>query len=237
MLLKPSPILPTLSLQPLPVHIETAKVIEEAKAAAEEANSTAAKVEDTLAPIKEQLDQWQQQYGDANTTNEDINKAFLEANKSVGMLGEAIPILMKKLDKLQNHSAQMPNISENILRIRQLIAEARKAASKVSVPVKFNGTSGVQVRTPSNLADLAAYTSLKFYITLPEASRARRQDQPDKQFVFYLGNKDSSKEFLGMMLEGRRLHWLFNVGGDTAEVEMQEDVQTDGDFNNVVLER
>uniref|UniRef100_A0A4W5JH76 Laminin domain-containing protein n=1 Tax=Hucho hucho TaxID=62062 RepID=A0A4W5JH76_9TELE len=110
---------------------ETAKVIEEAKAAAEEANSTAAEVEDTLAPIKEQVDQWQQQYGDANTTNEDINEAFLEANKSVGMLGEAIPILMKKLDKLQNHSAQMPNISENILRIRQLIAEARKAASKV----------------------------------------------------------------------------------------------------------
>uniref|UniRef100_A0A8K9UV88 Laminin subunit alpha-5 n=1 Tax=Oncorhynchus mykiss TaxID=8022 RepID=A0A8K9UV88_ONCMY len=216
---------------------ETASDIEEAKASAEEANSTAARVKDTLAPLKEQLDQWQQQYGDANTNNNDIHKAFLEANTSVGMLGEAIPILMKKLDKLQNHSAQMPNISENILRIRQLIAEARKAASKVSVPVKFNGTSGVQVRTPSNLADLAAYTSLKFYITLPEASRARRQDQPDKHFVFYLGSKDSSKEFLGMMLEGHRLHWLFNVGGDTTEVEMPEDVQTDGNFNNVVLER
>ncbi|XP_070298015.1 laminin subunit alpha-5-like [Salvelinus sp. IW2-2015] len=109
---------------------ETAKVIEEAKAAAEEANSTAAKVEDTLAPIKEQVDQWQRQYGDANTTNEDINKAFLEANKSVGMLGEAIPILMKKLDKLQNHSAQMPNISENILRIRQLIAGPARPPAK-----------------------------------------------------------------------------------------------------------
>ncbi|XP_064815894.1 laminin subunit alpha-5-like, partial [Oncorhynchus masou masou] len=216
---------------------KTASDIEEAKASAEEANRTAARVKDTLVPLKEQLDQWQQQYGDANTNNNDIHKAFLEANTSVGMLGEAIPILMKKLDKLQNHSAQMPNISENILRIRQLIAEARKAASKVSVPVKFNGTSGVQVRTPSNLADLAAYTSLKFYITLPEASRARRQDQPDKQFVFYLGNKDSSKEFMGMMLEGQRLHWLFNVGGDTTEVEMPEDVQTDGNFNNVVLER
>lgn len=58
--------------------------------------------------------------------------------------------------------------------------------------VKFNGQSGVQVRTPPNLADLAAYTSLKFYITLPEAARARRQDNSDKQFVFYLGNKDVS---------------------------------------------
>uniref|UniRef100_A0A8C9YW11 Laminin, alpha 5 n=1 Tax=Sander lucioperca TaxID=283035 RepID=A0A8C9YW11_SANLU len=111
---------------------------------------------------------------------------------TVHVLGETIPLLMKKLDKLQNHSAQMPNISENISRIRQLIQQARNAASKVSVSVKFNGQSGVQVRTPPNLADLAAYTSLKFYITLPEAARARRQDNSDKQFVFYLGNKDVS---------------------------------------------
>lgn len=62
----------------------------------------------------------------------------------------------------------------------------------MAVPVKFNGASGVQVRTPPNLADLAAYTSLKFYITLPEAARARRQDDSTKQFIFYLGNKDVS---------------------------------------------
>lgn len=40
-------------------------------------------------------------------------------------------MLMKKLDRLQNHSTQMPNISENISRIRQLIQQARNAASKV----------------------------------------------------------------------------------------------------------
>lgn len=61
----------------------------------------------------------------------------------------------------------------------------------MSIPVKFNGASGVQVRTPAQLADLAAYTSLKFYITLPEGARARRQQGgTTKQFVFYLGNKD-----------------------------------------------
>uniref|UniRef100_A0A8C7JXD6 Laminin subunit alpha-5 n=1 Tax=Oncorhynchus kisutch TaxID=8019 RepID=A0A8C7JXD6_ONCKI len=172
---------------------ETAKVIEEAKAAAEEANSTAAKVEDTLAPIKEQLDQWQQQYGDANTTNEDINKAFLEANKS----GKSTTTtLVRPLD------TEWTTDVFNFL----------FSPCQVSVPVKFNGTSGVQVRTPSNLADLAAYTSLKFYITLPEASRARRQDQPDKQFVFYLGNKDVNI-----------FYFLLS--------------NSYGDFNNVVLER
>uniref|UniRef100_A0A8C9SXP0 Laminin subunit alpha-5 n=1 Tax=Scleropages formosus TaxID=113540 RepID=A0A8C9SXP0_SCLFO len=95
-----------------------------------------------------------------------------------------------RLDKLQNHSMQMPNISENIERIRELIAQARRAASKVNVPVKFNGTAGVQVRNPQNLADLAAYTSLKLYITLPESSRKTHQADTPSQFVFYLGNKN-----------------------------------------------
>ncbi|KAJ8408959.1 hypothetical protein AAFF_G00239800 [Aldrovandia affinis] len=216
---------------------ETAKDIEEAKQAAAVANSTTAQVEDTLSPMKKQLDEWQQQYGDSNTTNEDINNAFLEANKSVGLLGDTIPLLMKKLDNLQNRSTQMPNISENIQRIRQLIAQARNAANKVKVPVKFNGTSGVQVRTPSNLADLAAYTSLKFYITLPESKKKKRQDENTRQFVLYLGNKDASKEFLGMTLEGRKLRWVYNVGGGTAEVTVDYNILSDGFFNNVILER
>ncbi|XP_031700147.1 laminin subunit alpha-5 isoform X2 [Anarrhichthys ocellatus] len=211
--------------------------IDEAKQAADLANTTATQVNDALHPIKEQLDKWQQTYGDANANNDDINNALMEANKTVHALGETIPLLMKKLDKLQNHSVQMPNISENISRIRQLIQQARNAASKVGVSVKFNGSSGVQVRTPRNLADLAAYTSLKFYITLPEAARARRQDNSDKQFVFYLGNKDSSKEYLGMVLVGKKLRWYFNVGGETAEVLMDEDVKSNGNFNSIVLER
>ncbi|XP_061781861.1 laminin subunit alpha-5 isoform X2 [Nerophis lumbriciformis] len=209
----------------------------EAKRAAGGANASAWQVSDALRPIREQLEQWQQTYGDANTTSQEVNNALMEANKTVGMLDDAIPLLMKKLDKLHNHSAQMPNISENIRRIRQLIQQARNAASKVSVPVKFNGASGVQVRTPPNLADLAAYTSLKLYVTLPEAARSRRQDDGTKQFVFYLGNKDSHKEFLGMALEGKRLRWYFNIGGETAELLMSEDVKSNGDFNSVVLER
>ncbi|XP_034550802.1 laminin subunit alpha-5 [Notolabrus celidotus] len=213
------------------------QVIADAKQAADDANTTATQVNDALRPIKEQLDKWQQTYGDANTTNDDINNALMEANKTVQALGDTIPMLMKKLDKLQNHSAQMPNISENINRIRQLIQQARNAASKVGVPLKFNGKSGVQVRTPRNLADLASYTSLKLYITLPEATRGRRQDASTQQFVFYLGNKDSSKEFLGLALVGKRLRWFFNVGGGTAEVTMNEDVKSNGNFNSIVLER
>lgn len=40
-----------------------------------------------------------------------------------------------------------------------------------------------------------------------------------------------------MALEGKRLRWYFNVGGETAEVQMPEDVKANGYFNSVVLER
>jgi len=63
---------------------------------------------------------------------------------------------------------------------------------QVKVPMKFNGSSGVQVRMPSNLQDLAAYTSLKFYIQSPEPrSRQRRQDGTEEgRFVLYLGSRE-----------------------------------------------
>ncbi|XP_017342550.1 laminin subunit alpha-5 isoform X1 [Ictalurus punctatus] len=206
------------------------------KNAASSANSTVANVLEKLAPIKKQLEEWHRTYGTSNTTNEDFNDALSQANSSVGALSETIPMLMKKLDRLQNHSMQVSNISENILRIRELIAEARKAASRVSVSMKFNGKSAVQVRKPSNLADLAAYTSLKFHITLPQAARIKRQ-VTNSQFVFYLGNKNSSKEFMGMVLDGARLRWLYNLGDKTAEGVMQDDVRSDGQFNSLFLER
>lgn len=40
-----------------------------------------------------------------------------------------------------------------------------------------------------------------------------------------------------MAREGQRLVWYYNVGGQTAQVMMNKDVMTDGDFNEVFLQR
>uniref|UniRef100_A0A9J8D7J6 Laminin, alpha 5 n=1 Tax=Cyprinus carpio carpio TaxID=630221 RepID=A0A9J8D7J6_CYPCA len=173
---------------------DIAKDIAAAKSAVEQANNTVANVSNTLAPIQKQLEEWQKQYGDSNATGDDINKALNDANTSVAALSDTLPQLMKKLDRLQNTSFQPSNISDSIQRIRQLIKQARNAANKVSVSMQFNGNSGVQVRTPTNVADLAAYSSLQMYIKLPRATRTLRQTDTTKpQFVLYLGNKDVSQ--------------------------------------------
>ncbi|XP_016099348.1 laminin subunit alpha-5 [Sinocyclocheilus grahami] len=215
---------------------DIANDIAAAKSAVEQANNTVANVSNALAPIQKQLEEWQKQYGDSNATSDDINRALNDANTSVAALSDTLPQLMEKLDRLQNTSFQPSNISDSIQRIRQLIEQARNAANKVSVSMQFNGNSGVQVRMPSNVADLAAYSSLHMYIKLPRATRTLRQTTTNPQFVLYLGKNGSSKDYMAMMLEGSKLRWYFNVGGDTAQVLMTESVNKDY-FSKVVLER
>ncbi|XP_028849375.1 laminin subunit alpha-5 isoform X2 [Denticeps clupeoides] len=218
----------------------TTAIINASKSAVKQANTTATRVISELAPIQKQLEEWQKQYGYSNATTDDINNTLMDANKSVGALGEIIPQLLAKLDGLQNNTTQMPNISQSIMKIRQLIDQARSAANKISVPVKFNGTSGVQVRTPINLDGLAAYTSLKFYVRLPEPARRKRQldtTTSQNQFVLYLGSKNSSKEFIGMTLEEKKIKCYINVGGSTANVQMNEAIGTSPRFNSIVLQR
>lgn len=64
-------------------------------------------------------------------------------------------------------------------------------STQVKVSMKFNGRSGVQLRAPQDLTDLAAYTALKFYLQSPEPE----PDQaPEDQFVLYMGSRQVLRE-------------------------------------------
>uniref|UniRef100_A0A8C3MQ95 Laminin subunit alpha-5 n=1 Tax=Geospiza parvula TaxID=87175 RepID=A0A8C3MQ95_GEOPR len=189
---------------------DTKDTIQNAKAAAAEANETAARVEDALSTMKKNLDEWKDQYG--GLRNEDLNQAVQDARKSVSSLESTIPLLLEKLSSLENRRNKNATVSENIVRIRQLITQARNAASKVKVPMKFNGSSGVQVRMPSNLQDLAAYTSLKFYIQNPEP-----RGQQDRV--------QATGDYLGIVLKDRRVHWIYKLGDEEpTSLSVDEDI-------------
>lgn len=83
----------------------------------------------------------------------------------------------------------------------------RVLSTQVKVSMKFNGHSGVQLRAPRDLTDLAAYTALKFYLQSPEPA----SDQvPEDQFVLYMG----SRQVLGQLGLGRDGHRVgAGVGG------------------------
>lgn len=108
--------------------------------------------------------------------------------------------------------------------------------------MKFNGRSGVQLRTPRDLSDLAAYTALKFYLQSPKPA----SDQvAGDQFVLYMGSRQVLRElggpggdghqvgvgrpcrvpvplslpplqatgdYMGVALRNQKVHWVYRLG-------------------------
>lgn len=70
----------------------------------------------------------------------------------------------------------------------RLGSELSSTTLQVKVSMKFNGHSGVQLRAPRDLADLAAYTALKFYLQSPVPAPAPGENTGDR-FVLYMGSR------------------------------------------------
>uniref|UniRef100_A0A4W3J866 Laminin, alpha 5 n=1 Tax=Callorhinchus milii TaxID=7868 RepID=A0A4W3J866_CALMI len=146
----------------------------------------------------------------------------------VAALNETIPLLLDKLNKLEVRN-QTSNISESINRIRELISQARSAANKVQVPMKFIGTSGVQLRSPVNPDDLKAYTSLSFSI--------QREKQARKRSFSYSLSLQTAGDYMGVAMRSGKLVWVYKLGS-AGEAVLQTDTEISDDrFDTVKLER
>lgn len=211
----------------------TADNLATAKMMAAAANKTAVDVLNTLETMKKNLDNWTEKYGGLPTDSADFNRTLQEANKSVAALNETIPLLLDKLNKLEVRN-QTSNISASIDRIRELISQARSAANKVKVPMKFNGTSGIQVRSPSNPRDLMAYTSLSFYIQ--RDNRRKRQLGDSSQFILYLGGQNVSGDYMGVAMKNGKLFWVYKLGDEETALQTDSEVSSNR-FDMVKLER
>uniref|UniRef100_A0A8C5KKY7 Laminin, alpha 5 n=1 Tax=Jaculus jaculus TaxID=51337 RepID=A0A8C5KKY7_JACJA len=187
---------------------ETSEKIAHAKAVATKAQDTAARVQSQLKNMQRNVEQWQGQLG--GLQGQDLSQVERDASGSVSTLEKTLPQLLAKLNLLENrgvHNASQA-LSTSIGRVRELIAQARGAASKVKVPMKFNGRSGVQVRAPQDLADLAAYTALKFYLQAPEPEPGENSDY----FVLYMGDRQGTGDYMGVSMHNQKVHWVYRLG-------------------------
>ncbi|XP_062260014.1 laminin subunit alpha-3-like [Platichthys flesus] len=195
-------------------------MIDEAKEKAASANDKASDTMDKLAAIQKEIDKISVTPVDSNLGN------ILEnVDKTVKELLNTIPSLTNKISEVENLTSNLSsigNISLNIKMIKELIEQARDAANKISIPMNFNGNGHVELRPPSNLEDLRAYTSLSLSLARPkgrgDGRRRRRQTKEEDMFVLYLGNRDSSKDYIGMVLKKNVLHSVYKLNG--VEYEM-----------------
>ncbi|KAG9478961.1 hypothetical protein GDO78_012566 [Eleutherodactylus coqui] len=200
-------------------------------------------VQAELKPIREDVENLTGTIGTAQNTS--FNEALTEARNSVMKLSGSLPDVFDAMNRI-NSLVPLGNISESVSRIRELIQQARDAANKVSSGMsminKFDGNSGVEVRPPSNLEDLKAYTSLSFFLQRPQSRGDRRKRQlPANMFVMYLGSKDTSKDYIGVGVEDGKLMCVYNLGGSVSEINVREFVSSnkaeESVLDRVVLER
>uniref|UniRef100_A0A8C3IXU3 Laminin subunit alpha 3 n=1 Tax=Chrysemys picta bellii TaxID=8478 RepID=A0A8C3IXU3_CHRPI len=208
-------------------------VITSAKNMVKNANDITANVLGELNPIKADVEKIKGTYG--SNQSADFNKALTEANNSVKKLTSKLPDLFNKIESINQQLMPIGNISENVNRIRELIQQARDAANKVALPMRFNGRSGVEVRPPSDLEDLRGYTSLSFFLQRP-LPRQESLEQTSNMFVMYLGNKDASQDYIGMAVRNGRLICVYNLGGNEAEIEVDPSV-TESNTEEATLDR
>ncbi|KAM9386689.1 laminin subunit alpha-3 [Phaethornis superciliosus] len=193
-------------------------IISSAKNMVKSAEDVTTNVLDELLPIQADVEKIKSTYG--STQSAGFSKALMEAKNSVKKLTNKLPDLFSKIESINQQLMPISNISENVNHIRELIQQARDAANKVAIPMRFNGSSGVEVRPPSNLEDLKGYTSLSFFLQRPQT----RLDIPERvsnKFVLYLGNKDASKDYIGMAVKGGHLTCVYNLGDGDVEIDVQ----------------
>uniref|UniRef100_A0AAV2JTK7 Laminin subunit alpha-3-like n=1 Tax=Knipowitschia caucasica TaxID=637954 RepID=A0AAV2JTK7_KNICA len=195
---------------------DVAKMLEDAKAKAGAANNTATSTLDRLDDIRKELDK-------INISPVDSNSSGIldDVDQSVKNLLNVIPTLNDKMSEVENLTMDLTplsNITENIRRIKDLIEQARDAANRIGIPMKFNGDGYVELRAPKDLEDLRAYTALSLQLQRPsrggDGSRRRRQVQGTEDlFVMYLGSRDSSKNYIGMVLRENILYGVYKLNG------------------------
>ncbi|XP_026555076.1 laminin subunit alpha-3 isoform X1 [Pseudonaja textilis] len=199
---------------------KTESLITSANTMIKNANNITTNVLSELDPIKAGVENIKNTYENIQIT--DFNKALREASHSVNNLTSMLPDLFNKITNINQQVISTGNITENINRIRELIQKARDAANKVAIPMKFNGKSGVEVRLPDILDDLKGYTSLSFFLQRPDKKEHMTQPQTRNMFVMYLGNKDSSSNYIGMAIRGGHLICAYNLGGSENEIRVME---------------
>ncbi|XP_046883214.1 laminin subunit alpha-3-like isoform X2 [Hypomesus transpacificus] len=220
-------------------------MIDEAKRKAAAANDTAGSTMDRLDTIREELDKISVLPSSSN-----LSSVMEDVDKSVKDLLKTIPTLEDKIAEVENLTSQLSpinNVTENIKRIKELIEQARDAANRIVVPMKFTGEGHVEMRPPRDVEDLKAYTALSLSLQRPELSgrgdnRRRRQAPEDEgdMFVLYLGNKNTSKDYIGMVLRGNVLFCVYKLNEIEYEIKTSSITRSNSElssFDKVELNR
>uniref|UniRef100_A0A8C4R7U6 Uncharacterized protein n=1 Tax=Eptatretus burgeri TaxID=7764 RepID=A0A8C4R7U6_EPTBU len=221
------------------------RAIDAAQRDADYASRVAGEVEDELKYLNEEAEKLKANI--SSNANVEFERALNETSRIINEADKLIPQLLKKLSQVESIRDEA-KATADINKVRDIIEEARRSANQVKVSMKFNGTSGVEVRLPKGLEDLRPYTSLEFYIKDMEPLN-RGDDVPnEKQFLLYLGKKNtrsrrepqfSEGDYIGAYLENKQVVFVCNLGKGERSIRIPDDAAKimDDRFSMIRFER
>ncbi|XP_031724153.1 laminin subunit alpha-3 [Anarrhichthys ocellatus] len=227
---------------------DTDVLMESAKTAASASNSTVGNITERLRNISRDVERMT-----LTNVGGNIDDVLVDAEQALKNLSTALTALRDKMTQVEALSGKAPpsgNTTESIRGIKDLIEETRNFVNRISVATTFNGKGHVELRPPRNLEDVKAYTAVDLLLNRhpndlsgADFRRRRRQNKRGDAsfFVFYLGNKDASGDFIGMAIRSNVLICVYKLGGVVHEVKTSRIKTTSNvnssDFDRVVFQR
>uniref|UniRef100_A0A8C5I5I7 Laminin subunit alpha 4 n=1 Tax=Gouania willdenowi TaxID=441366 RepID=A0A8C5I5I7_GOUWI len=187
----------------------------------------------TIIPISNKVEEWAKHMKNNEYSTTAYNEAVDSAGEAVENLNGLVPELLDKLKVVENKKP-VNNVTTNIVRIRELIAQARSVAKKVQVSMKFTGQSSVEVHPHSNLEELKTVTSISLFMRVDPD-----KDPIEDRFVLYLGDRNGRKDYMGLAIKNDNLVFVYNLGGEDVEIALSSKPvsQWPAVFNFVKIER
>ncbi|XP_071018932.1 laminin subunit alpha-4-like isoform X2 [Oncorhynchus clarkii lewisi] len=192
----------------------TTKRLELTEEVAEGTLNRSVEVLQTITPIHEKVEEWATNMKNQDYSAAAFDHAVVSAGEAVENLSELVPELLDKLRVVEEKN-QVNNVTTNIMRIRELIAQARSVAKKVQVSMKFNGQSSVQVQPHTNLEDLKTVTTISLFIRVDPD-----KDPIEDRFIFYLGDRNGRKDYMGLAIKNDNLVYVYNLGQEDVEIPL-----------------
>uniref|UniRef100_A0A668A1C6 Laminin, alpha 4 n=2 Tax=Myripristis murdjan TaxID=586833 RepID=A0A668A1C6_9TELE len=192
----------------------TPKRLEFTQEVAEGTRNRSSEVLQTITPISTKVEEWANNMRNNEYSATDYERAVLSAGEAVDNLNVLVPELLDKL-KVVEEKKPVNNVTTNILRIRELIAQARSVARKVQVSMKFDGQSSVEVHPHTNLEDLKTVTSISLFIRVDPD-----KDPIEDRFILYLGDRNGRKDYMGLAIKNDNLVYVYNLGGEDVEIPL-----------------
>uniref|UniRef100_A0A671UK79 Laminin, alpha 4 n=1 Tax=Sparus aurata TaxID=8175 RepID=A0A671UK79_SPAAU len=192
-----------------------------------------AEVLQNISPITSKVEEWANNMRNNEYSTAAYEQAILSAGEAVDNLNVLVPELLDKL-KVVEEKKPVNNVTTNIMRIRELIAQARSVAKKVQVSMKFNGQSSVEVHPHSNLEELKTVTSISLFMRVDPD-----KDPIEDRFILYLGDRSGRKDYIGLAIKNDNLVYVYNLGGEDVEIALSSKPvsQWPAVFNYIKVER